>query len=305
MTGRPAGGRRPALLDPAALAAYDGLALHVRSGMGERPGERRFPGRPEAAGVEIEAHRPYAPGDDPRHLDWAALARLDALLVRRFTAEREVLFHVLVDCSASMDAPVGDGKLETACALAMALAYVALASTDAVHLVLLPGDAPPRESGVLRQRASAVRAATVLADAAPRGALALGAALAAHARRHRPGAAIVISDLMAEPAEIARGLHALRGRRWDVLLLHVAGARELEPEVADGVLRDVESGERLPLRLTAAVRARYAAVLAEHLAAIGALARRTRTPLARLVAGASIPAFVTGELGRLGVIRRR
>jgi len=67
------------------LGYLSGLALHVHRGMGERPGDRRFPGRPQPAGIELEAHSPYAPGDDLRHLDWNAVGRLDALLVRRFT----------------------------------------------------------------------------------------------------------------------------------------------------------------------------------------------------------------------------
>jgi hypothetical protein len=112
---------------PAAL--YTRLALRVRRGMGERAGERRFPGRPQAAGIELEAYRPYTPGDDLRHLDWHALGRLDVLLVRRYTAEREVLFHLLVDGSASMDVPADDGKLAAARELAMALGWRWAATT--------------------------------------------------------------------------------------------------------------------------------------------------------------------------------
>src|SRR5947208_14529084 len=103
---------------PAALPSFRGLVLRVRGAMGERLGERRFPGRPQPAGIELEAYSAYAPGDDLRHLDWNAVGRLDALLVRRFTAEREVLVHLLLDCSASMGVPVRDGKLAAARQLA-------------------------------------------------------------------------------------------------------------------------------------------------------------------------------------------
>jgi len=42
-----------------------------------------------------------------------------------------------------------------------------------------------------------------------------------------------------------------------------------------------------------------------HLAALRALADRTRSLYARLVAGSSVGDFVTGELARRGLVRRR
>ena len=139
------------------------LSLRLRRGMGDRPGDRRFPGRPQAAGIEIEAHSAYVPGDDLRHLDWNAVGRLDTLLVRRFTAEREVVVHLLVDASASMAVPARDGKLALARELALALAYVALGANDAVRIAVLPGDGATRVSPLLRQRGSLGRAAALLA----------------------------------------------------------------------------------------------------------------------------------------------
>jgi uncharacterized protein (DUF58 family) len=101
------------------------LTLTARHGVGDRVGDRRVPGRPQASGMEVEAFRPYAPGDDVRHVDWNAAARTDALVTRRFTAERAVRFDVLIDASASMDAPAGDGKLDAVRELATALATYA------------------------------------------------------------------------------------------------------------------------------------------------------------------------------------
>ena len=296
------------LLDPVALARYDGLALRVRRGMGERPGDRRFPGRPQPSGVEIEAYSAYAPGDDLRHLDWNAVGRLDALLVRRFTAEREVLFHILLDCSASMAVPARDNKLAVARRLAMALAYMALATNDALRLALLAGNAPPRVSPLYRQRPSAARVAEFLAGAAALGSLALGATLEDYARRHpQPGTAFLVSDLMMAPAEVERGVQALRARGYEVHLLHVIGRGELEPErdFTRALLTDVESGAVHPVTLTPAARTQYQALLEAHLGALGALADRTRTTYARLVSDGDVGAFVTIELARRGLVGRR
>jgi len=290
------------------LSYLDRLTLHVRRGMGERPGDRRFPGRPQAAGIELEAHSVYVPGDDLRHLDWNAVGRLDALLVRRFTAEREVVVHLVLDASASMGVPARDGKLAVARELLLGLAYVALRANDAVRIAVLPGDGACRVSPILRQRGSFRRAADLLAAVAPGGRLGLGAALEVYAREHpSPGLAILVSDLMMEPAEVERGVLALRARRYEVLLLHVIGAGELDPgrEFAHGVLTDVETGATHPIVLTPATRARYRKLVAEHLAALVALAERTRSVYARLATDASVREFLSVELPRLGVLGRR
>src|SRR5204862_83234 len=88
------GGGRARLRPPRArmnLEDLKRLSLRVRRGMGDRPGDRRFPGRPEPAGIEIEAYGAYVAGDDLHHLDWNAVARLDTLLVTRFNAQRELV----------------------------------------------------------------------------------------------------------------------------------------------------------------------------------------------------------------------
>jgi uncharacterized protein (DUF58 family) len=296
------------LLDPTRLARFHGLALRVRGGAGDRPGQQRVPGRVDAAGLEVEAYRPYTPGDDPRHIDWSAFGRLDALLVRGFTAEREVAFHLLVDASASMSVPAGEDKLAAARELAMALGFIALTANEAVRTTVLLADGRTRESALHRHRSAAARVAEELAATDGGGALGLGAALEGWAARHAgPGVAVVVSDLMSEVADVERGVLALRARRFAVVLLHVVAPGELDPRRAlrHGVLRDAESEAVLPIRLTRAAMAEYQALLAEHLEALGALANRTRSLYARLVAGSSVGDFVTVELARLGLVRRR
>src|SRR5207249_4655224 len=126
-------------------------------------------------------------------------------------------------------------------------------------------------------------------------AVALGAALEDHARRHpRPGAALVISDFMTDPAEVEGGVLALRARGYGVVLLHVIGAGELEPgrEFRHGVLRDVESGATRPIAVTRAVLERYEALLAGHLAALEALARRTETTYARMTTASTVGGYL-------------
>jgi len=286
---------------------YATLALRIRRGMGLRIGDRRVPGHPQATGTEFEAYAAYAPGDDLRHLDWNALARLDLLVTRRFAAEREVCVHFLVDRSASMACPALDRKVTVADELVLALAWIALAGNDAVRVTLLPGDRAPEPSRVWRQRASARAVAAWLARAPAGGALDLGAAIAAHARcERRPAATVVVSDFMVEPAALAPGLAALRAGRHAVALLQVLGARERDPgAVGRCELRDVETGATHPVAVTPAVRARYRTLVAAHEAALRALATAHEAVFARLATNRPVPAFVAGDLAAAGFVSRR
>jgi uncharacterized protein (DUF58 family) len=298
----------PSLLDPARLARFHGLVLRVPGGAGEQGGQQRVPGRADAAGLEVEAYRSYTPGDDLRHLDWNALGRLDALLVRRFTAERRLTFHILLDASASMRVPAGADKLRAAQELAMALGFIALAANDGVRTAILLADGRTRVSRLHRHRQAAAAVAGELADATGGGALGLGAALAAHAAQHAgPGVAVVVSDLMSEVADLERGVRALRARRFAVILAQVVAPGELDPgrTLRHGVLRDAESDDVHAIRLTRAALAEYRTVVEEHLAALRALAARTGSVYGRLVAGTSVADFITGDLARLGLVRRR
>jgi hypothetical protein len=59
------------------------------------------------------------------------------------------------------------------------------------------------------------------------------------------------------------------------------------------------------MSLTSAVAARYHEVLEGHLAALRAVAERTRSSYSRWVAGTDLAAFITGDLAAHGLVRRR
>lgn len=287
------------------LARFRRLVVQARRGTGLRPGDHRVPGRPQPSGIEPEAHTAYAPGDDLRHLDWNALARLDALLVRRFTAEREIVLHVLVDASASMGVPASDQKLPAAIGIATALAHVALWSGDAVRAAVLGGRA--RELPVLRDRGGGLRVQRWLEPTTAAGALSLDVALAAWAGRHpTPGVAVLVSDLLVEPEQVERGVGALRRRGYDVTLVQVIGPAELDPPASSstGLLTDVETGATHPMKLTPQVRATYGRLLAAHWKALADVARKLDAGYVRVRSDATAT-DVLRALAAAGVVRWR
>ncbi len=294
--------------DPAAaVARYAHLSLHLTDGVGDRPGERRIPGRTDVAGIEPEAWTPYTPGDDLRHLDWNAFGRLDALLVRRFTAEREVVVHLLLDTSASMDACADDHKLATAAELALALATIGVSSGYALRVTLLEDGGIGRRSARHHRRSGLIPLAAMLGEATARGALDVGAVLGDWAHRHRErGVVFVLSDLLVEPASLEPGLAALHARGFAVHLLQVLGRSEWEPNAdAGGTVEDAESGALHAVACTPAVLARYRELLAAHQAALAGVAARTGATHACLLTDTPVDAFVTGELVRRGLVRPR
>ena len=83
-------------------------------------------------GLEFADHRPYAPGDDYRHIDWKAYKRLNRLLLRLFDEERDLSIYLMLDVSRSMAEPA---KFDMARRIAAALCYIGLAHLDRLTIV--------------------------------------------------------------------------------------------------------------------------------------------------------------------------
>lgn len=94
-------------------------------------------------GVEFGGHRQYMPGDDLRWLDARAALRTGKLLIREFEAERQRTVSLLMDASESMafrSQTAPGAKLAYGALIAASLAYIAVASHDAVGLGWFGGE---------------------------------------------------------------------------------------------------------------------------------------------------------------------
>ena len=92
----------PAVVIPPELRArLVQMRLSARRAQGDR-GFGQHASRSRGAGMEFAQYRPYAPGDEPRQIDWKLFARSDRHYVREAERDSPLTAWVLVDASASM-----------------------------------------------------------------------------------------------------------------------------------------------------------------------------------------------------------
>ena len=88
-------------------------------------------------GMDFDAVRPYAVGDDIRSIDWNVTARTGEPFIKRFREERELKIMLAIDISHSGEfGSVGSSKREYAAEIGAILAFSALKNNDKVGLVL-------------------------------------------------------------------------------------------------------------------------------------------------------------------------
>jgi len=238
-------------VQPEALARLGKIKLIARAVVeGFITGLHRSPYRGFSS--EFSDHREYVPGDNPRDLDWLALARTDRYYIKRYEDETNVRCHVLLDVSASMGYRYDERKLtklEYACFLAASLAFLMVRQQDPVGLVAF--DERIRE--FLPARTTTVhlnRLLQKLEATAPGGKTSLSDTFHDLAERIRKrGLIVIISDLLGEDVlerDVMRGLSHFRHKKHEVLLFHVLDSAELDfPFGRLSEFVDMETGEKL------------------------------------------------------------
>lgn len=106
-------------------------------GLTEGPLSGSHKSRAMGASLDFAQHRDYAPGDDPKHLDWRAFAKNDRLVVKQYQQETNLRVYVVVDRSLSMAYQGGAGvsKGVYAAQVAALISWMLLLQGEAVGLV--------------------------------------------------------------------------------------------------------------------------------------------------------------------------
>ncbi len=222
----------PEKIDPAQLARLGSLPVKARVIVeGALSGLHRA--SMHGASVEFAEHKEYSPGDELRHVDWKAYAKLGRIYVKQFEQESQLTVYLVLDASASMSfAGHAVSKLEYAGLCLAAMAYLVIQQQDKVGLMTC-GDrkvetiVPPRARtthlhdllGVLER----VMARGGAGDESPADVLTRIAELS----RRRKALVILASDLFDLDDKTLGALATLRAQRHDVSVLHVLDPHEL------------------------------------------------------------------------------
>jgi uncharacterized protein (DUF58 family) len=249
-------------LDPIQLARMATLPIRARVIVeGALSGLHRA--RVHGSSVEFAQHKEYSPGDELRHVDWKAFAKVDRYYVKQFEQESQLTVYLVLDASASMAfAGGGLAKLDYAVHLLGALAYLIVQQQDKVGL-LACGDRAIETTVPARARAShlhdlltvleAVRARGGQGDESPAAALERVAELA----RRRRTLVILASDLFDVDDRTLAVLRQLRAQRHDVSVLHLLDPHE-RTFPYDGLTQfEALEGDGKLLVNPAAIRAQY------------------------------------------------
>jgi len=222
----------PEKVDPVQLARLGSLPIKARVIVeGALSGMHRA--SLHGSSVEFAEHKEYSPGDELRHVDWKAYAKVDRYYVKQFEQESQLTIYLVLDASASMRfAGGGLSKLEYAGTSLAAIAYLAVQQQDKVGLVA-SGDktietmVPPRARSTHLHDLLAVLDTVMIrggtGDESP--AVALGRI--AELTRRRRALIILATDLFDASDETLKVLAQLRAQRHDVSVLHILDPHEL------------------------------------------------------------------------------
>ena len=218
--------------------------------------------------VEFAGHRSYAPGDEPRRIDWKVYGKRDRYFVKQYREETNFIAYLLVDGSASMTFRSRQtGKLEYACMLAEALSYLVLRQNDAACCGVFDCEAIAI-SPVGQGLSFLDQLSEILAHIEP----VAGTDIARSLRQigeymPRRGMAVVISDFL-DSAGVVDALKLLKLAGHEVVALQVLDPQELAFDISGPTRFDGLETPFSALIEPHRIRRAYLEVLHQHLHAL-------------------------------------
>jgi uncharacterized protein (DUF58 family) len=261
-------------------------------------------GRGTGSSLEFQEYREYQLGDDIRHLDWAAYARSDALMVRLYREEISPRMEILLDASRSMTSvdPLGplseQQSLKAQVARHLAGLFALLGGNLGGRPALIPiTDNTPLEPLPFE---SLVGLDTLEFN----GSRTLREALDAHAiPLKRQTVRVVISDFLF-PHDPDLLLRRLAGDASVLWILQVLNGWESKPTTLGGrKLVDLETAEEANLQVIDKTIAEYSARLLALQQELSRACRRVHATFAILIADRGLLDLCGNELCAAEILR--
>jgi uncharacterized protein (DUF58 family) len=252
-------------------------------------------GRGTGSSLEFQEYREYMPGDDIRHLDWAAYGRSDSLMVRLYREEISPRTEILLDASRSMTT---GGESKSLLARQLTALFALLSAGLGGRPDILPLD-DARPLHTLR-----VDGIELLSELPFTGSLSLVELLNENLLNlKRQAVRIVISDFLFphDPELLIKRLAAGSGALWIIQLLN---AWEANPTPLGGRrLIDAENNSEADLILDRNTIIAYRERLARLQEELFRCCRRAHAPFVKLIAENGLDSLCRKELCTAGILR--
>jgi uncharacterized protein (DUF58 family) len=252
-------------------------------------------GRGTGSSIEFQEYREYLPGDDIRHVDWAAYARADALMVRMYREEISPRTEILFDASKSMT--TGDGAKERITRqLTAAFGQLCGRIGGRPTMIPLTDERPLRPlglDGIDRIESLPFESVGTLKDL-----------LSVNAVPLKPQAVrIVLSDFLFphDPGTLIRRLATGASALW---VIQILTAWEAEPgELGGRRLVDIESGADTDMLVNRQAIATYRERLGRLQQELSRSCRRVHAPFVTVIADRGLADVCRDDLCQTGILR--
>jgi len=224
----------------------------------------------QGRGIEVIDHREYFPGDDPRNVDWNIYGRTEKLYIKRFEEEKNLVLHVLLDSSASMNYGSEDRtKFDYAGSLAAGFTYLTVGENakfslalyaDSLRDILQPG----------KGKTHFFKAVDLINNAKLSGETDLSDCMGRYVSLVKSKSFVVLVSDFLEPIEtLTEGIIRIAKVSKELILVMVLDPVEVNMPYTDDILfEDMEGGNTERTYVSPNYRKEYEETLKNHVSAI-------------------------------------
>lgn len=220
----------------------------------------------QGRGIEVVDYREYIPGDDFRLIDWRVYGRMEKLYIRRFEEEKDMVMHILVDSSASMNFKTDKmSKFDYAGSIAAGFGFLAANNHEKFALGLyaetLREITQPKKS-----QSHLFNVIDLLNNVQLKGTTDLGVSASQYSKLIKSKSfSIIISDFVEDPDSIREGVYRMAKHSKELMLVQVLDPWELDLGWRDDIkFQDLETGEVKRTFISPSFKREYGRKIREH-----------------------------------------